>query len=296
MDFSKPNVSFTKETKIADPDVKPQVKTLKFSEEKIKSFLYESNDVESMFCCMLYGFDGTGKSGLTLGYLSDEDIKNGYKTVIIDLDGGNEPLLHYHKARCEKHGKKVRDVFVIKNPISIEVTDDDDVVINYKETFGYIKGIVNYVKNNWKEDKIKYLVFDGLSTALKYAEYQMRIEKNIDDDGGVQMRYWLIRNKLFMELLEQIKSIPISKFFIGHENFVLRDDKENSSVIEKTNAMMHQKIKCVRTELPDKVTFNAVIDKSKYNIQKEGSSIEFAQVTKTGEYTWDTDKVFQNLI
>ena len=284
MDFGKPNVEVGK----------GKVEESRFSEENIKKNLYSNEGYENTFCCMFYGADGSGKSGCSLSYMSDEDIKNGCKAIIIDLDGGNEPLLPYHKERCEKAGKKVKDVFIVKNPMIVKVTNND-VVTDYIETFAYMKAIINYVKNNWKEDNIKYVVFDGLTTALSYAEYQMRLEKNIAADGGVSTRYWLRRNRIFLELLEQIKSIPISKFFIGHENFVLKDNVESSKVIEKTNAMMHHKIRCIKSNNPGNVTFKAIIDKSKYNIQQEGKEIEFAKVDKD-KYKWEGEKVFKNLI
>ena len=139
-------------------------------------------------------------------------------------------------------------------------------------------------------------MFDGLSTALTYAENQMRIEKNITPDGGVNLAFWKLRNKLFIETLEQIKSIPIARFFIAHEDFIQSKDNELSSVKAKTNQMMFQKIRCIRESLPNEVVYKAVIDKSKYNVNVEGLEFEFCNVDKqTGKAEWKGDEIWEKI-
>jgi len=264
--------------------------------EKIEKWMFSSNESENKYVCMILGKDGTGKSPLALAYLTDEDIKTGKRAVIVDLDGGNLPLIYqYHKERCKRLGRKVEDVFIVKNPLS-EFIEDNEIKIDYKETFNKIRGIVMVVKNKWKEHNIKYIVFDGLSTALKHAEQQMRISKNVDESGGVQMRYWLIRNKIFIETLEMIKSLPISSFFVAHDDFIAKKGEELSSVKIKSQAMMHQKIVCKKLLSKNEVKFIAEVTKSKYNIKKEGKVIEFGKVdTETEEYTWNPEKVLEGL-
>ena len=58
-----------------------------YSDEKIGDWLMSPNNLDSFMCCLLLGADGTGKSGLVLDYLTPEDVKEGKKAVIIDLDG-----------------------------------------------------------------------------------------------------------------------------------------------------------------------------------------------------------------
>jgi len=264
----------------------------------------ELSDDNQTLCALIYGKDGTGKSGIVLDFLTDDDIKAGKKALIIDLDGGNIPLIKkHHKKRVESLGKKLSDVFIIRNPLSqkIIVAEDGEkeVVVDYKATFGNIVRIVNRIAEKIDEWNIKFVVFDGLSTALKHAERQMRIDKHIAADGGIQLRYWLVRNKIFEEVLEQIKSLPCSKFFIAHDDFIVlnEDSPDISSVKRKTNAMVHQKIRCVREVIGNKTIFKAIVDKSKYNTAVEGTKIVFCEVDNQEKKMmfWDTAKIWNEL-
>ena len=268
-----------------------------FNLEKIKSFWTEDNELKEKLVCLLYGSDGTAKSGIALDCLTDEDIKAGMRAMVIDLDGGNIPLIiRQHKARCEKLGRKVNDVYLVRNPVAMNVETGD---VDYKKTFLNIKEAIFLAKHNHKELNLKFIVYDGLSTALKYAEYQMRVEKHLQTDGGVQLLYWLIRNKIFKEILDQVKALPISSFYIAHEDFILKELSDNSSIKEATNSMMHQKIRCVRIDNKVKgiVEFKATIDKSKYVPESEGSSFTILSVDKNEKTaTWETKNLFKSLI
>lgn len=254
----------------------------------------EEDDYEQLLCVMMYGKDGTAKSGIMLDYLNDQDLKDGKRAVVIDLDGGNIPLLiKHHKERCHKAGRKLKDAYIVKNPLF----EAEDGSFDYAKTFERINKIIKWVKANHKEYNIKFLTFDGLSTALKHAEQQMRLDKHLAADGGVQLRYWLVRNKMFIETLEHIKALPISKFFIAHEDFVLKTGEENSAVKEKTNAMMHQKIRCDRVKTPTGIKFQATIDKNKYSTAVEGKIYTICEVDNDQDtYKWNSDKLFKELV
>lgn len=280
-------------------DTKEEVtKFLAAKDEKKKEVLYTDDDVKSWcdtggknaskVCCLVYGDDGTGKTGIVFDYLTEEDARQGYKLVSIDLDGGGMPLKDtYHK-------DKGHNLIVIDPLVTSE--SDEGTQIDYNKTFARIRAIVRYVRNNYANEKIKAIVFDGLSTALTYAEQQMRLDKHLDIDGGVQTRYWLMRNKMFLETLEQIKGIPIAKFFIAHTNFIMErpDGKKPPSVVSKTNAMMIQKVKCMRKDTPINVIFSAVIDKTKYNVDDEGAQFDFCVVNKSEKkHKWSTKEIFK---
>lgn len=263
-----------------------------FPDEKVKEWMKESTESKaSNIFCLLYGKDGSGKTGIVLDYLTEEDIKQGKKMVVIDLDGGATPLKEsYHKNKTE-------NLIVIDPLVTTETKEGTQ--IDYQSTFAKIRAIIRYVNNNYKQEKIKAIVFDGLSTALSYAEQQMRIEENVDVIGGVQQRYWLIRNKIFLDTLKQIKSIPIAKFFIGHTNFIIDDfdpmvpgSRKPSSVVDQTNQMMFQKIRCERKEKGDNVAYFATFDKAKHSVKNEGEQIKFCEVnTKTKTFKWDTARI-----
>ena len=266
-----------------------------FDYEEIKDYWLEDNETREKMVCMLVGQDGTGKSGVALDYLTDEDIANGKRCLVIDLDGGVQPLVNrHHRERCNEHDRKLSDVYMVRNPLA----EDDRGNIDYQKTFDNVRKGIFLAKNGWNDLNIKHIVFDGLSTALKFAENQMRLEKNVDDDEGVKLRYWLRRNKIFKELLEQIKALPISSFFIGHEDFIKTSlDEDMSSVKKRANAMMHQRLICERKDEGDQVRFSATVDKSKYKAESEGAELTFLTVNKENqEVNWDTSEVYKSLL
>jgi hypothetical protein len=274
---------------VADFVAKKQAQEL-YTDKDVEEWAKRSRSNNSKICCLVYGSDGCGKTGIVYDYLSDADVKTGYSLWVIDLDGGGMPLKEsYHK-------KKGSNLVIIDPLVTYE--DENGTQLDYLKTFAKVRAVIRYVTNHWEKEKIKAIVFDGLTTALGYAEQQMRLEKSIDADGGVQLRYWLMRNKLFLETLEQIKVLPIARFFIAHENFIVGDDpqKKTSSVVAKTNAMMVQKIKCQRVNMPNTTEFYAVVDKSKYNVTAEGQRLRFCEVDKDKKtYKWDTTKIFKLL-
>ena len=251
------------------------------SEEQIEKWLFATKEYDDFFCCMLYGQDGTGKSGIVQSFPLGKDDS----MIILDLDGGNAPLLQYHK---EKN-------IIVKNPLTTAFTENG-VVIDYVATMNKIKATVAYLRENYKKKKIVAFCLDGLSTLLKHAEYQMRIEHNITTDGGVMQRYWIRRSKLFTEILEQIKALPIHKFFIAHEDFIPKDNTDLASVKQKTNQLVYQKLRCIRTDNVDTVIFKVIVDKNKFAVTTEGKEIEFCKVDKnTEKVKWEADKIFELL-
>ena len=286
----------TEPTGVKEEPTKVSSPTSEFNLEEIKKYWLEGSDIKPKLITLLYGADGTAKSFLAAENLTDEDIKAGMRMVVIDLDGGFANLLPvYYKERCESLGRKVEDVFLVKNPITLNNEGD----IDYKETFTEIKKAIYLVKSLHKEMNIKVIVLDGLTTLLLYAENLMRIEKSLTVDGGVSIAFWKRRNKYFLDIIEQIKSLTTSSILIGHENFILKELEDNSSVIIKTSALCHQKIKMVRVvdKLKNTVTFKATVDKSKNNIRAEGSVYNVLSLDKTtGEYVKSTKDLFKDLV
>ena len=223
---------------------------------------------------MIYGKDGTGKTGAALTYLTPEDIAEGYKMLIIDLDGGNLPLI-------ETYYPDTRASYIVRNP-EVTTWEDNEVVIDYRQTMARIRAIARWLTKNYADKKIKAVCLDGVSTLLRIAEYQMRVEKNIDADGGVSTRYWIRRNKSFLEILQLLKGIPIDKFFIAHEDFILPlDAKEKVSAVKsKTNQLMFQKVHCTRKQTADDVIYTATVDKNKFNVSTEGKAVDFLKVRR----------------
>jgi len=245
-------------------------------------------------CTMFYGEDNTAKTGLALEVLTEEDIEAGRKIVVIDLDLGLMPLL------TEYHREKVASGNIIPATDVIKWTENSKgkPVVDYEATLDTIYAIAVSVLENYKEQNIKAIIFDGGSKFLKYSEQQMRVEKAISPDGGVSQRYWIIRNKLFLEGLEFFKMLPVHKVFIFHDDFVPQQqvDKKISAVKLQTNQMMSQKVLCERIDTGSAVNFRTTIHKYKGDITKEGKSVVFATVNKEeGEYVWEPQKILKEL-
>ena len=84
---------------------KIDLKKEEFDEEAMRKWWYSDNREEpSKICMMILGEDGTGKSGLAMGY----PLKENEKMFIMDLDGGCRAILKY-----QKHPEQ----FIIKNII-----------------------------------------------------------------------------------------------------------------------------------------------------------------------------------
>jgi len=257
-------------------------------ENMIKNSIGNVDKIERGLNCAIFGKDGTGKTGICIDYL--ETLSK--KSLIVDLDGSARKLVMVYHKESFNSGK-----IIPLNPIEMtENAETGDVVIDYVKTFHKIKAMIKYVSDN--REQFSAIVLDGISDLLKYAENQMRLEKNINADGGVNYQYWKNRNQRFAEVLEGMRHISgVDKFYIGHEDFIIGED--SASVRVKTNQMMQQRILCRRketkkTEGGNIVEFVAKIDKSKYNISLEGKEIVFGSI-KEGQYTWDTKEIFKDL-
>jgi len=258
--------------------------------EEIEKMISEVTKIaatnEKELNCIVIGNDGTGKTGIVIDYL--ETLPK--KSLVIDLDGSATKLIRvYHKSSYEK-GK-----IIPLAPLKMEENaETQDVTINYVQTFAKLKAMIKYVVD--RKENFSAIVLDGISDLLKYAENQMRLEKNINADGGVNYQYWKNRNQKFTETIEAMRHIPgIDKFYIGHEDFII--SKESASVRVKMNQMMQQRIICRKKETAlsgggNLIEFIAKIDKSKYNIALEGKEVIFSSI-KAGEYKWDTSKIFE---
>ena len=245
-------------------------------------------------CCMIYGEDGTGKTGLALSTLTNQDVKDGKSIIVVDLDSGNMPLiLEHHRDKYTAGAIKYKD------PVVWGKDGNGKPVLDYKTSMDIINAIAIAAKRRWEIDQsVKAIILDGGSKLLKYSEQQMRLEKALTPDGGVSTRYWLIRNKMFLETLELYKSLPFDKYFIFHEDFIpnLSTGDKMASVKIQTNQMMFQKIHTERFDEGTVVRYKATIDKSKFDITQEGKRVIFGEVNKEdGTFNWLPNRVLRIL-
>jgi len=279
-------------------EVKKDDKPIQSKEERIKELqerLKAKRQVgANKLTTGIFGIEGVGKSGLAIAYAAKKikDVENGY-AKIIDLDSGCAELLQFYPEEIKKK------IFISNPLIFIENTELNTYEIDNIATFNNVKRDIYSIKElmDLGDTDCKLIIIDGLSQLLKLAENQMRMDKNINPDGGVNMIYWKNRNKIFEEILEFSKALPIDVIFIGHSDFLRTEEgKELASIKQKVLAMCHQIIEPIKLkeDKTDKVTFIAKINKSKYNILEENKKYVFAE--KEGEKYWfDVKDMFEKL-
>lgn len=253
--------------------------------DDIETWILNDKQKSQKIVTLIYGSDGSGKSGITLNF----PTKDGEKIVILDLDGGDLPVAEtFHKE------KLLKGEIIIKDPTTINMETGD---IDYDETFKKIKLVTEWVKKNYEKQNIKLFVIDGISTLLKYAEFKMRdyFKKTVTD--GIETRFWKVRSQTFLEVLTLAKAIPINVIFIAHEDFISKDDKELSAVGQRTNQMAFQKIRCIKKEDKDHIVYTAIIDKQKYSPITEGQQINFLSINKIKkEIKWEGSKLWNTML
>lgn len=267
-------------------------------EKETEHWIFEKQETVSKICALLYGKDGTAKSGVVLDY----PLKKDEKMIILDLDGGCLPIaMQFHTEKLNS------GQIIIKNPI--EYTDDYE--IDYLATMKKVRAVCVYLRDNYKKQNVKVVCVDGLSTLLKYCENQTRADKHVLPDGGMSFAYWKNRMHYFITTLETIKSLNCDRFFISHEDFIIGEDAEVmttadlkvkgknkvSSVVLKTNQMMFQKFKCDKKKHGKAgMLYTIESDKVKANPGQEGKVFNILTIKDDGSYEWNTKELYKVMI
>jgi hypothetical protein len=270
------------------------------NEQETENWIFAKQDNASKVCALLYGKDGTAKSGIVLDY----PLKKDEKMIILDLDGGCLPIaMQFHSE------KLVNGQIIIKNPISYT----DDYEIDYLATMKKVRAVCVYLRDNYKKQNVKVVCVDGLSTLLKYCEFQTRTDKHVLPDGGMTITYWKNRMHYFVTTLETIRSLNCDRFFISHEDFIIGEDAEImtladmkggklaknkvSSVVLKTNQMMFQKLRCDKKKLGKAgMIYTVETDKMKSNPGQEGKVFNILEIKDNGEYVWNAKDLYKVLV
>ena len=202
-------------------------KSERFSPENMRAWMEKSKKTKnSSICALLIGDPKIGKSGVVLDCLTEQDIIDGKKLIIFELNADQGCDVNKKEFHSEN------DNIMILNP-----SGDPDMYVQDKEgnhqldyiaVMSKIKATIQTIKQDIEDgdNHIKAIGFDGLDIFLsEICESQMRMEEHIDAAGGVSMRYWKNRNKYYYDVLNMILSIDVDKYFITHYAPRSRDDK-----------------------------------------------------------------------
>ena len=232
----------------------PKEEENQVSMKEIENWLDEPNDESDGFIMMIYGVDGTMKTGILMEYLA----RRGLNTLYLDIDGNSRRIwkVFHHDAPIH-----------IKNPLETKldwVKGRPQPRIDYLATFEKLRMALQIAAEN--PGRYDAVVIDGISTLLSYAAQQTKIDHYIDADGKVAIPYWEKRKIHFMNIIEMLRAIQkASIFLVGHDDFInipgtKKVDMGKGNVIEvgktskpvtETNRMMDQRIYTELVVLPN---------------------------------------------
>lgn len=204
-----------------------------FSDKEIEKWMKEGESVNSTICALLVGHPKTGKSGVALDCRTSEEIKDGKKVVVIEMNSDNGCKI----CKKEHHNDDPNIIVLDPREVTIDI-ETGDYHLDYIKSMAKIKSLLQYLKTNKDKLNIKAIVFDGVDVFLsEVCEGQMRLEKHLDAASGVSQLYWKLRNSYFYEVMNMLFTIDVDKYLITHYK---KDDKDNL-------------IYAVQTTFPDKV-------------------------------------------
>ena len=163
----------------------------------------DTSSLSTVFCAV-HGFDGVGKSGFCIDCRTPQEVKEGKKVIVIDLDGGciNTHLV-YHNADPN---------IIVRNPL-VKIGKD----IDYQATYDRILEVLTVIDKTYKEQNVKALIFDGMDNLLKVCEQLMRKALNKEPTDSIMPMFWGARTKLYNSVLEIIKHINVDRYLITHD-------------------------------------------------------------------------------
>ncbi len=193
-----------------------------FSDKDIENWLDEGKKINSNIACLLVGAPKTCKTGIALSCRTEDEIKDGKKIIYIELNHDNGGRINksiYHKDD--------------PNLITLDITElkideeTGDQVVDYIKSMAKLKALLKWVRENKDTLNIKALVLDGADRLLsEYAERQMRLSENIDVAGGVAIKFWMIRNRHFSDVMDRFMEIDVDRYIISHP----KEDRDTGKI------------------------------------------------------------------
>lgn len=268
-------------------------KNSEFTDKEIEKELANIPTSKNTFCCSVFGDESSGKTGVVMDYCATLPKQ----TLFIDIDLCCKPI----KDNFHKDNKKILVPNMFKG-VTSNIKNKE--VFNPDLLISRVNSFIRYVDNN--SDKFSAIVFDGLSPYLTCCEKTMKMENNMTIEGGVTLNYWRRRDELFTETINLMKSIPIHKFFIGHEDFI--KPKELIKIVDNLGIERNKDFPMVKMQMWSSVfqiilcknkdkKYTAIIYKSKFNdgglkVFKEYIFGEFID----NKFVWDTKGIFEGFL
>ncbi|KXB06206.1 hypothetical protein AKJ51_04025 [candidate division MSBL1 archaeon SCGC-AAA382A20] len=176
------------------------------ADEIAKEWRDSAEKKESYMMMGIYGPEGTAKSGVALDALTSEEIQEGGKIAVIDVDDS-----------CQKIWEECLGSPVHVRIIDPLITDEEDDV-TWVATYNKVSSFLSWFKRNGKKENIKWVILDGLDTFLKWCEFKMKVEFH----GGEMAENmeigldWGKRNQMYYKVVRLLKSIPANIIVTAH--------------------------------------------------------------------------------
>ncbi len=192
-----------------------------FSDKDMEVFMEGGKKINSEISCLLVGAPKTCKTGIVLDSITDDELNSGMKLVYLEFN-------HDHGGKISKKVfHKDHPNIIVLDPTETSIDEIGQESVDFVRTMAKTKAILKYLKENKDKLKIKVICLDGADRFLsEVCEGQMRIDENLDVTQGVNMKYWMKRNKYFNEVMDRLLEIDVDKYFISHP----KEDKDTGKI------------------------------------------------------------------
>lgn len=255
-----------------------------FTEEEIGEWINEGRDnTSSNLCIGIYGWEGTGKSGVAMDCRTEEDKEAGKEVIVIDLDDSCSSL--------KKRYFNNDDNISVIDPLVFDDEGDIDAPLTYEK----VNYLVNHIYQNQDEYNLHAVILDGVDTFKDICGDKMQIEDlNMDPNARVKNSWnWQIRNRYYKNVMQKIKKMDCHRFFITHYKDKKKPVDGELQVVGKeinwhwsTDGMLFQKVEMRVEEDEEKgeKKFYAKVEKSKGALELETDEYLVAEVGEETEW------------
>jgi len=229
---------------------------------------------------LLVGITGrpkVGKSGLAMDCRTEEEIKNGMKVKILDLDDGSTATWDSAWDRDENIEVYVPNVW------------NNDGSMNWDETFHNCSTWIKMAEEDIKEGNIKAVILDGVDKIYEGSSDVLRksLVKNaarsgsvIQDSDTVMVKPldWKVRNNIYDRIINPFVALRANRFLITHMKLVYEGIGAPIAVGETpdwyktTPHKLLQIINITEQKLGNKTTYKGKLVASKTNSNMVGKS------------------------